>query len=587
MENEIRYDDPQFMDIFESCLRAEIEKAENTLSGLRGEVRDVKAKVLAQLQIRRELKEKKKTTLENIAVLGNVADKLNKYMNELTTKVELVELNLDDEYKVMQQEYKQYKNIYDEYERTWESYHAMCEEFPLAKIRRTEKIKLEKVRIEKLQLEYKINEFEKIFRKQQQIAWLRLRAKIIELARAILSNKEQEEKLNDLNRSVEDHKKELDALEIELAAEMKIQEEEERIRELKVLEMPPPKFNLSHMSISKHRSRAHSLDTFKIHEEMSIDTLSVDTLRLEEMCRLEEKDEFLVPEIRDPLIVDKEERNSSDEQSIDPRSPSLDQEQQEMEHEDAASEVNGNAASQPIDAVEEEVEHRMDQELEHLDQPHGVSKDKQTGQCAEHSAEEMDDPVAKRMRLMCDDEEVVASPAKSIRTERMKSCLDDPSPRPKITNVEAVHFNLTLIKEENEKKRSDLGQATPRKVQLAEQSPGPSMIKLPSKEKPEQKNPDVSSMFSPCGFDYSNISQISFCVNDNAKVGSVGEISLYEGSERNFCACSNISMVNEDVEMEPIPRSDVKVSRPSNVDPTPKFDFSNILKRNPERNRLF
>ncbi|XP_076756383.1 uncharacterized protein LOC143426676 [Xylocopa sonorina] len=629
MDNEISCDDPQFMDIFENCLRAEIEKAESTLSGLKSEVQSVKMEVLAQLQIRRELKEKKKITTENIVILRNMSDKQNKYVNELSTKIELVELNLDNEYKVMQQEYEQYKSIYDEYERTWQSYHAMYEEFPLAKIRKAEKIKLEKLRIEKLQLEYKINEFEKILKKQRQITWLRVRAKIVELARAILTNKEQEEKLNSLNRSIEDHKKDLGALEIELAARMKIREEEKRIRALKLLEMPPPKINFSHARISKHRSRTDSLDTFKIYER-SIDSLSVDTLRLEEMCKLEEKDVCLASEIQDPLIVDVEERNSDDEQSIDPRrSPSLDQEQQEMEHEDAASEVNGNAASQPIDALEEEVERRMDQELEHLDQPHGVPKDKQPGQRAEHSAEEMDDPVAKRMRLTFGDEEVVASPAKDIRVERMKRRLDDPSPRPKVTNVEAVHYNLALIKEENEKKKSDLGQgisevnaiawrgiflrwnlgilavqnsflfcghfeesslivindlAIPREAPSIEQSPSPSITKLYSRRKPEQKNPEVSSMFSSYDFDYSNI---SFSVNENAKVGSADEISFYQGSDRNFCACSNISTMNEDAEMEPIPKSDVKVSRPSNFDPPSKFDFGNILKRNPERNRLF
>lgn len=48
----------------------------------------------------------------------------NKYINEISNKIELMKLNLDNDYKVMELDCGQYESIYNEYERVWESYHV-------------------------------------------------------------------------------------------------------------------------------------------------------------------------------------------------------------------------------------------------------------------------------------------------------------------------------------------------------------------------------------------------------------------------------------------------------------------------------
>lgn len=94
---------------------------------------------------------------------------------------------------------------------------AKYEEFPLAKDRREAKIKMEKVQIDQMVLEYKVKEFEKILKQKQRIAWLRMRAKIVLLARAVLNYIKLVETLKDLDRNIEKRKEELNKIETEVS----------------------------------------------------------------------------------------------------------------------------------------------------------------------------------------------------------------------------------------------------------------------------------------------------------------------------------------------------------------------------------
>lgn len=94
---------------------------------------------------------------------------------------------------------------------------AKYEEFPLAKDRREAKIKMEKVQIDQMVLEYKVKEFEKILKQKQRIAWLRMRAKIVLLARAVLNYIKLVETLKDLDRNIEKRKEELNTIETEVS----------------------------------------------------------------------------------------------------------------------------------------------------------------------------------------------------------------------------------------------------------------------------------------------------------------------------------------------------------------------------------
>lgn len=109
------------------------------------------------------------------------------------------------------------------------------------------------------------------------------------------------------------------------------------------------------------------------------------------------------------------------------------------------------------------------------------------------------------------------------------------------------------------------------------QSPGSIITKMSSMRKLDQNNPNPSSMFTPGHYDYSNNSEISFCIDDNMTElkgtytvlyfflfyfldeefifnldisYSADQISLYGGSVRNFCECPNLSPINENLNLE-------------------------------------
>lgn len=160
---------------------------------------------------------------------------------------------------------------------------------------------------------------------------------------------------------------------------------------------------------------------------------------LEEMCLTEENS------MQPPSNIEaQKDQNLSYEEPVDSRNSPLDQ---EAENEDAASEMDGNIGSEPIDdAVEGEMEEqRMGQELEHVDQSSGLSKDKQTDQCCKDL--EKDEPVAKKMKLISHSAgKLVASPMKGIPLERTKSCSVEPPPRPRISRIETFHYTVPSIK---------------------------------------------------------------------------------------------------------------------------------------------
>lgn len=255
---------------------------------------------------------------------------------------------------------------------------------------------------------------------------------------------------------------------------------------------------------------------------------------LEEMCLTEENS------MQPPSNIEaQKDQNLSYEEPVDSRNSPLDQ---EAENEDAASEMDGNIGSEPIDdAVEGEMEEqRMGQELEHVDQSSGLSKDKQTDQCCKDL--EKDEPVAKKMKLISHSAgKLVASPMKGISLERTKSCSVEPPPRPRISRIETFHYTVPIKKIEKcnlnwfiQEVKSfwyifffriiyiwDLiyfllnNNLVPREIQipLVNQSPG-SMITKESSVR-NQNNPNPSSMFTPGHYDYSDNSEISFCIDEN------------------------------------------------------------------------
>ncbi|XP_076243337.1 LOW QUALITY PROTEIN: uncharacterized protein LOC143184765 [Calliopsis andreniformis] len=588
MEDEVSCDDPQFMNMLETCLRVEIETANNTLKSLENEIKDYKGKVQLQLQTRKEIKEKIRNSQENSLIL---TDSLNKYIhykiniksldvtsnqftiffhrqnrqiNEIFEKIGLVKLNLDNDYKIIEQERERHENILKEYEVTWKTYRAKYEEYPLAKVRQEARIKLERLLVDGMVVAHKIEELEKILKQSDHVTWLRLREKIVELARAVSNNAQLRQTLQDLNKTIAHRKEELNAIDKELARRMKMKEEERKARALKLLEMPPPKINFSYVrGIYGNKPKTSFLEGWKRNYENSIDTLSVDTITLEEMCSAEDTAIGKRPRNQDHDLTIRKERSSST--AIDDNSPSPEQDQEEMEREEAASEPDENVEPEVIGGPLEEVEHRDEEEVDQERSEEAlcrssVHEDKQTVEGGEDRVEQGRDPPSKRMKLISEEDKARASPAASLkgsRSQGKRSQLAGPSPRPKITNIESVRYNLSPI------------------------------------AKPA--NPNPSNMFTSGHYNYSDNSNFSFCVDNNLADLKVDQVSLYGGSVHEFCEYSNVTPIRnleanpEEHENANLPSTSKPQNFPRNYGDSitlflTEFDFSNILKGNMNRN---
>ncbi|XP_076375074.1 uncharacterized protein LOC117229800 isoform X2 [Megalopta genalis] len=556
----------------ETLLKMEINEAEKTLLLLDAEVKKAQAKAQSEWQLRREMQEKIRVTKENIMVLSMSLNKQDKYNDELFTKMELTRLNLDDEYKVRRSESQAHENIVREYDDTYRDYRARYEQFPLAKARKIAEMKLKKLEVEQMVVEYKIEELERLSRQKDEIAWQRLRGKIVDFASDMLNDAALDRKRQELIRSIEDREKEVKAAEEEMAVQKQIQEEKKRIRELEMLKMPPPKINLPLYMRSCYRSC--SREPWKLNSEDSLDSISVNTL-LEEMCISEDS---LKPCRRSPS-PNSADKNAGEE-AIDAGSPCSER-GQEMEQEDA------DAGPEAIDMADEE-ESRQEYPAAHPS-PLLVPRDKQTSELEE------DVPAKKRIRMMTDESPAWSSPLGTLKATRpaaRRSQFVDASQAPRITRIETVRCNVSVCRDRNE---HDTSTATrhdysdkPRdsfcsgkkgtpldKDPGSDRSPVARISKMDPPCRPtsliakiDQANP--ASMFSPGYSESSSIFGLDHGF-DNLKAD---QISLYGGSVRSFNVHdSEISMA----EARPATnfKEDQPLARPKELS---QLSFSNILK---------
>lgn len=170
---------------------------------------------------------------------------------------------------------------------------------------------------------------------------------------------------------------------------------------------------------------------------------------LEEMCTAEENSAQL------PRPREENDPNSS---PIDgPPSPSPDPDDQE-ERDEVASEMDENDGQAIDPAADEEMEQEP---LEEHASPSGVSKDKQTVQRSGDRTDGLEDPPAKRMKLIQDEEEEEeASPttkSKAVRAEKKRSQLAEPTIGPRITKIETIRYNVSSLMNTNEGSLNPLG----------------------------------------------------------------------------------------------------------------------------------
>ncbi|XP_015178426.1 PREDICTED: uncharacterized protein LOC107067425 isoform X2 [Polistes dominula] len=288
MEGEgIPYDDPRFVEILEACLRVEIGTYKESYDKTQAEIKKIKRNVLMKLERRKELKIKIKDAEDVISMLNLAFQRLRKESKETKQKIDFIEANVDHRSKLMLLEIQRYENILQEYQTTWQAYRAEYEEFPLAKKRNEAEVHLKKITIEKMILEFKIKDLERKIEMEKRIDEIRMRFKIIEFVKAMKNNEKLERRLVELKNKIDCLKKQQHSNELELKSLDKQEEEAKKKRAMKLLEMPPPKINLSRLRLNYSRNWK-DWEFKKQSSHIDADSISVNTIALEEMCITDE-----------------------------------------------------------------------------------------------------------------------------------------------------------------------------------------------------------------------------------------------------------------------------------------------------------
>ncbi|XP_024875039.1 uncharacterized protein LOC112456605 [Temnothorax curvispinosus] len=533
MDNQESHDDPQFVKVLETCLKMEIAAVKGNLDANMEEIKQLKVTMRSELKRRKELK-RKITQMNKIKlILSETLTKLYISINEASDSLETMKANADDQYKLIQLRSQEYQEIVAEYKKTWHEYRDVYEEFPLAKARNAAKNNLEKLKIEHMVMSYKKAEMITIVKQRRRVNWIRTRCRIIEFVTMMLERLKLEQKLVKLKVNVKYHRKEFQSIEAELQVLRRKEEDQKRQRKQQMLEMAPPKINIPFREMyaqNQMRARVQQDQWKRAHEPLD-DTISVNTLYLEELCINEST--TVSPERMDVEATrDNNYKLTAVETERSDSKNTIVSEKDDTRAARAAS-VASNAepsAEKAILADDNDVEMKEihHEETQKSQEPvktqpsYRITKESPLKHSAAKNTQ--DEIKAKRMRLQRQDSiesiNKITTPQPSTIVKEMdlkSSALSVP----KIKKIEPVHFNVT-----------------------------------PLMAKPVQRPPTVaaSSMFSPTNYEYCDSNMSSFDQDFISK----GAPSLCEGSLCNYrlSPTSNISPIcaEEDTQMAPSPK---------------------------------
>ncbi|XP_077255733.1 uncharacterized protein LOC143893845 [Temnothorax americanus] len=555
MDNQESYDDPQFVKVLETCLKQEIEAVKRNLDANTEKIKQLKVTMRSELNRRKELKGKITQMNKIKLILSDTLTKLHISINKVSVSLETMKANADDQYQLIQLRSQECRDIVAEYKKTWHEYRDVYEKFPLAKARNAAKNNLEKLEIEHMVMSYKKAEMITIVKQRRRVNWIRTRCKIIEFATMMLERMKLEEKLVKLKVNVKYHRKEFQSIEAELQVLRRKEEDQKRQRKQQMLEMPPPKINIPLREMyAQNQMRARvQQDQWKWAHEPLDDTISVNTLYLEELCINESTS--VSPERMDVEATrDNDYKLTAVETERSDSKITIVSEKDDTRAARAAS-VASNAepsAEKAILADDNDVEmkeiHR--EKTQKSQEPVKTQPSYRTKESPlKHSAAKntQDEIEAKRMRLERQDSKKSID---KITTPQPSTIVKEMDLRslsvPKIKKIEPVHFNVT-----------------------------------PLMAKPVQRPPTVaaSSMFSPTNYEYCD-SNMSFFDQDFV---SKGAPSLCEGSLCNYTLSptSNIAPIcaEEDAQMAPSPKhTPRRDNKTESDDKASAFEFNKFTK---------
>ncbi|KAH0549334.1 probable ubiquitin thioesterase DG1039 [Cotesia glomerata] len=278
--------DPQFIQVLSTTLSLEVVNKEKEIKETNRQIESLKSVISSFVKDRKRLKQLTQIEQKNKIIFQTTLDSLRKIENEKILKLCLVKEKQNDSLLKAQIDQERFLKILETYKETWIKYEAEYEKFPLAIERKKNKNEVEKMKIQCMIQEYKRVEYQKMLNLRSDIDDLKIQSVVIKLSETVLDRWNQQNKINRLideyykleikwNEIFQQHQK--------MMAEF---EAETREKALARQQMPPPRIDFSFMRAvyAETSPKDPFCYTQRLRKRSDSDSISVNTLRLEEIC---------------------------------------------------------------------------------------------------------------------------------------------------------------------------------------------------------------------------------------------------------------------------------------------------------------
>ncbi|XP_057331680.1 calponin homology domain-containing protein DDB_G0272472-like [Microplitis mediator] len=296
---------PQFLQLLSATLTLEISNKEKEIQETNRLLENLKISIASDVKDRKRLKQLIEIEQRKKNVFKATLNVLQSVENEKMLELSLVKEKQDENQLREQIEQERLLKILETYKETWTKYEAEYEQFPLAIERKKHKIEVEKMKIKCMVQEYKKTEYHKMLKQRNEIDNRKMQSVVIKLSEILLKRWDNQKQIDELTLEYKNLKikwdkisKQHEKMRIELEAEAKN-------KALARLQMPPPRIDFSFMRAVYTESTSKNQFDYsqRLHKRSDSDSISVNTIMLEEICREEQNDQSFRTE------DDREEQN--------------------------------------------------------------------------------------------------------------------------------------------------------------------------------------------------------------------------------------------------------------------------------------
>ncbi|XP_043280443.1 uncharacterized protein [Venturia canescens] len=285
-------EEPRFIRVLAASLCSEIAETKIVFNETNKEIQGLKALVVKGWEERKILKQSIEDMSQQKRVLNAALDSLMRETKNRSIEIKIVKNRLDDATLCEMEKWDKFKKILQNYRDTWKKYKDEYEKLPLAVKREECSVEVKRAKVQHLIIEYKMKDLQKMIQQREKIFSLQIKATIVEFAKMVLQRWKDDEYLKSLQSKRTELEEQLNAYSQQLSVVQREIEMKKQAEHEDAVKMPPPKLhfpfmcsiiypNANEKAASQHNQSGNFLSD-------DLDTASVNTLMLEEMCAEDE-----------------------------------------------------------------------------------------------------------------------------------------------------------------------------------------------------------------------------------------------------------------------------------------------------------